>query len=108
MLCELNGKRSDAPGARLDENLLPLLKIRFFDQRLPSRQANQRDGSSFFHGESFWFYRQGSFFDRNKFSESTHSKVIRPGIDLITRFEVAHRWPDPDHDAGHIVTQSER
>ena len=73
-----------------------------------SDAASGGDGSRFFHGELSWFECQGIFFDRNKFGESTDSKVIRPGIDLITRLELPHSRPDSDYDAGHVVTQGER
>ena len=103
MLRQLNCKCSYATGARVDENFLPCLQVRSFDQRLPGGQADQRDGSRFFHGELFWLNRHGIFFDRNEFRESTDSIFVRPRIDLVARLESPHvairlgRRLRPDH-----------
>jgi hypothetical protein len=43
MFGELNGKGTNASRARVNQNLLPFLQIRFFDQRLPRRLANERN-----------------------------------------------------------------
>ena len=71
MLCKLNCKGSDTTGARVDENFLPLLEVRSFDQHLPSGQADQRNGSGFGHGEGFWLYRHIIFIHRDEFGERT-------------------------------------
>src|SRR5438045_6921900 len=43
VLRELNGERSHAAGARVDQNFLAFLQFRLFDERLPGGQADQGD-----------------------------------------------------------------
>jgi hypothetical protein len=61
MLRQLNRECSDTARARVDENLLPFLQVGSLDQRLPSGQADQRDGSRFFHVEFLGHNRDGIF-----------------------------------------------
>jgi hypothetical protein len=75
MLRQLNGKCAHTTRARVDENLLSLFQTRSFDQRLPSGQADQGDGSRFFHGECFGLERHVIFFDRTEFRECADSPV---------------------------------
>ena len=85
-----------------------MFQIRSFDQRLPGGQADQRDGSRFFHGECFGLDRHVVFFDRNELRECTDSPVSRPRIDFVAGLESTHSRSDPDHDPGHVMAQNER
>ena len=108
MLRQLNCKRSYTTRPSVDENFLPSLQVRFFDQRLPSGQADQRDGSRFFHAEFFWLIRHGILFYGDEFRESTDSILIRPRIDLVARLESPHSRSDSNYDSSQIIAQNER
>src|SRR5437667_12243189 len=108
MLRQLNGNGSYTTGARVDEDFLPCLQIRSFDQHLPGGQADQRDGSRFFHGEVFWLLRHGIFLYRNEFRESTDAIVVWPRIDLVAWLESLHSRSDSDDDPSHLIAQNER
>jgi len=92
----------------MDENSLPFLQVGYLDQRLPKGQADQRDGSRFFHGELAGHNRDGIFIHRDEFGEGTDSILWRPCIDLVARLESPHSRSHSDHDASHIITQNER
>ena len=108
VLGELDCKCSHAAGAGVDEDFLSLLQVRSFDQRLPGGQADQRDGSRFFHGERLRLDRHVVFVHRDEFRESTDPILMRPRIDLVAGLESPHARSDLGHDAGHIVAQDER
>src|SRR6266700_3563387 len=108
MLRQLNGNCSYTTGARVDEHFLPCLQIRSFNQHLPGGQADQRDGSRFFHGEVFWLLRHGIFLYRNEFRESTDAIVVWPRIDLVAWLEAPHSRSDSDDDPSHLIAQNER
>src|SRR3989449_1271392 len=107
-LSQLNGKCAHTTRTRVDENLLSLFQIRSFDQRLPGGQADQGDGSRFFHGECFGLDRHVILFDRTEFRECTDSPVSRARIDFVAGLESTHSRSDPDHDPGHVMAQNER
>ena len=92
----------------MDEDFLSLLQVRSFDQHLPGGQAHQRNGSRFFHGESFGLDRHGIFIHRNEFRESTDSIFIWPRIDLVARLESPHSRSDANYDSGHIIAKNKR
>src|SRR5437899_12036680 len=102
-LSQLNGKCAHTTRTRVDENLLSLFQIRSFDQRLPGGQADQGDGSRFFHRECFGFDRHVVFVDRNALREGADSPVSRPRIDFVVWRESTHARSDPDHDPGHVM-----
>src|SRR5438128_11807093 len=107
-LSQLNGKCAHTTRTRVDENLLSLFQIRSFDQRLPGGQADQGDGSRFFHGECFGLDRHVILFDRTEFRECTDSPVSRARIDFVAGLESTHSRSDPDHDPGDVMAQNER
>jgi hypothetical protein len=92
----------------VNQNFLPCLQVGSFDQRLPSGQADQWDGSRLFHGESLWLDRHSIFSYGNEFSESTDSILIGPRIDLVAWLESPHSRPDPEDDSGQVIAQDER
>src|SRR4051812_475319 len=106
MFRQLNRKCAYATGTRLNENFLPFLQIGFFNQCLPGGQANQRDGSRFFHAEVLWLNRHGIFLQSNEFRESTDSVVIWPRIDLIADLKSPRERSDSNHDTSHIIAQN--
>src|SRR2546423_3600995 len=107
MLRQLNGNGSYTTGACMDEHFLPCRKLRSFDQHLPGGQADQRDGSRFFHGEVFWLLRHGIFLDRNAFRERPDAIVVWPRIDLVAWLESLHSRSDSDDDPSHLIAQNE-
>src|SRR5213592_2627566 len=108
MLGQLNGNGSYTTGARVDEHFLPWRKLRSFDQHLPGGQADQRDGSRFFHGEVFGLLRHGIFLYCNPFRESPDAIVVWPRIDLVAWLESLHSRSDSDDDPSHLIAQNER
>src|SRR5438874_5691508 len=107
MLGQLNGHGSDTTGARVDEHFLPSLQVRSFDQHLPGGQADQRDGSRFFHGEVFGLLRHGIFLYCNAFRERPDAIVVWPRIDLVAWLEAMHVRSDSDDDPSHLIAQNE-
>ena len=90
MLHQLNGNGSYTTRACVDEHFLSRRKLRSFDQHLTGGQADQRDGSRFFHAEFFGLLRYSIFFDRNVFRESPDAIGICPRIDLVSWLETLH------------------
>src|SRR5438045_2977051 len=108
MLGQLNGNGSDTTGARVNEHFMPCRKLRSFDQHLPGGQADQRDGSRFFHSEVFGLLRHGIFLDCNAFRERPDAIVVWPRIDLVAWLESPHARSDSDDDPSHFIAQNER
>ncbi len=107
MLGQLDRKRAHATGARLDKDLLTLLDLRYLDQCLPCRQTHQGNGCGLFHSEVLWLDRHRVFLDGNELGERPDAQVIRPGVDLVARLELANAGSDTNHDAGHVVSEHE-
>src|SRR6266536_3128093 len=108
MLRQLNRNCSDTTGTSMDEDFLPLLKIRPFDQCLPCGQADQRNGSCLFHSEFLRYHRHGIFIHRDEFREGPDPILGWPRINLIANLEPPHSRSDLNHDSRHIIAQNER
>ncbi len=107
MLGQLDGEAADSAGARLDEDLLPLLQVGSLDQCLPRRQGHQGNGSRFHHREVLGPVRQRAFLDGNELGERADSKIVYPRVDLVADLELLHARADLGHHARHVVAQDE-
>src|SRR6266536_5568536 len=108
MLRELNGEGSHAARARVDQNFLPFLQFRLFDERLPSGQADQGDGSRFLHRQALGFNRQVIFAYRDELRECPDSVLVRSCVHLVAGLETPHARSHSDYDSCQLVTENER
>ncbi len=86
----------------------PFFRSRSFDQDLPGSQADQRDGSRFFHRQVLWLDRHIVLIHRNEFRERADPVFIRPRIDLVAGLEPPHTRSDLDHDPSRFISENER
>ena len=109
MFRQLDGEGADTAGARLDEDLLPGLQLGHLDECLPSGQANQRNGSRFFHAECCRLDRHIAFVHGDEFCEGPNPVLIRSRIDLVAGFEAPHLRAHLDHKVvSHVVAENKR
>src|SRR5439155_6093667 len=108
MLRELNCECAHTTRARLDQNFLPFLQLRLFDERLPSGQADQRDGSRFLHREALGFNCQVIFAYCDELRECPDSVLVRSCIHLVAGLESPHARSHSDYDSCQLVTENER
>ena len=92
----------------MDQNFLPFLQLRLFDERLPSGQADQRDGSRFLHREALGFDRQVIFAYCDELRECPDSVLVRSCIHLVAGLESPHARSHSDYDSCQLVTENER
>jgi hypothetical protein len=71
---------------------------------LPSSQADQRNGTRFFHGKFLRHHRHAIFIHRNQFREATDSILAWPPINPIANLEP----PDSTTDLNHTYTFTRR
>src|SRR5438132_7970436 len=108
MLRELNCECAHTTRASLDQNFLPFMQLRLFDERLPSGQADQRDGSRFLHREALGLNRQVIFSYCDELRECPDSVLVRSCIHLVAGLESPHARAHSDYDSRQLVAENDR
>jgi hypothetical protein len=75
VLGELDGGRSQAAGAGVDEDLLAGLDVGAVDECLPGGQGDQRHRGRLVRGERVWFGRDVVLVDRDVLREGPDPQV---------------------------------
>jgi hypothetical protein len=87
MLCELNRDGSKTSGTGVDEHLLSGSQLRFFYQRLPGGQADERYRSCLLHVQSARLFRDVVLTDCDQLREGAYPILVGLRVDLVTRLE---------------------
>ena len=108
VLGELDGDRSNASRARVDQDTFPAFELRLLYERLPGRQRNKRNRGRFFYAERFRLEGDVGMVDGNELGKGADSILAGPCVDLIARLESLHPGSDSEHHASRFIAQDER
>ena len=84
----------------------PGFRFASFEQCLPGGEADERNGSRFFHAEFSRFDRHVGFVHGDEFREGADPVLVRSRIDLVTGLEAPPPCSHLDHNAGDVVTEN--
>jgi len=103
---ELDRDRSDAAGARVDQNPLPRLHVADLDEGLPRGERDERQRAGLGHADRHGLRRQVGLGDGDALGERAGARGAR--VDLVADRERPHRGTDADHRSRHVAAEGLR
>src|ERR1700742_5163231 len=89
---ELDGKDSNAARAAVDEDPLVRLEFGVIEERLPGGQGTDGDGSRFFVGEGYGFWRDAGWLGNAEFGQRAVSIPVIETIDRLINGELFYAF----------------